>query len=291
MNQIDPKIVETYIPFPESKLWGIQRRYFQHKGISAWDKDVPSYISSNAFIGHLYAEQCLAFIIDWCRQNPHNNPEFYILEIASGTGQFAFHFLSAMNPLLKTHNLDNIKLHFIISDVTQQNIDFCENNAVLKPFIDAKQLDFALFDAETDQDILLKRQQKNLSTLITQTPLIIIANYAFDFIQQDLLTFSRNTVERMMLGIKSRFDDYDVQKADYINELQLDFKPEKIDPQSYYTDPDLKAILQIYLDAYKDKNATVFMPLGVMQTFKAIDTLSKGRYFAIIADKGFTRKC
>ncbi len=39
----------------ESSIWSIQENYFNHKGVQAWNDEIPFFISSNAFISTPYA--------------------------------------------------------------------------------------------------------------------------------------------------------------------------------------------------------------------------------------------
>lgn len=324
----DRKLIQAPTPFPDSQLWELQRQYFRHQGINAWEKEVPCYITSNAYIGRLYAEQCLAFISDWCDAHPEDSPEFTVLEIASGTGQFAFYFLIAFEHLLKTLQLKNIRLQFVMTDLAEKNVQFYEKNPVFEPFIASDQLDFGVFNTETDEDVLLRRRQKMLSSCLSSTPLILISNYALDFIRQDAIRFDNGKVENAFIELKSRYNDFDTEKVAHLNELNLSYSFKTIDPQHYYDDPALNNLLEQYDVAFKTpdesdqkgdlkapkperkattsmisvlakktsetkteslpKKALVFIPLGAIELFNTLDKLTKGRYFALVADKGDT---
>lgn len=286
MNTTDPKEVEASTSLSQSRLWAIQQNYFRHKGIAAWDKDVPSYISTNAFTATRYAAQCVAFMQDWCDANPDTKADFVIFEIAAGTGRFAFYCIKAILDLLKSKKLEHIKIHYVISDLSSENVRFYQDNPVFKPYIEADQVDFGIFDIEKDTDVTLIQQKKPLSQRLGETPLIVIANYAFDFLQQELIEFLPESVESLDLSIQSRFPDYDTEKVDYINELTLEFKPKPIKLENYYDNAALNQLLAFYREKFKEKPAAVSIPLGASRFYDRLEQLSNGHYFSVIGDKG-----
>ena len=60
----DPFHIEDFKPLRDSILWELQSNYFKSKGLSAWQGEVPFYISSNAFIAERYARLVVAAIKD-----------------------------------------------------------------------------------------------------------------------------------------------------------------------------------------------------------------------------------
>ena len=289
MTQHDPKLIEKPITLPQSRLWELQSQYYCTKGIAAWDDVVPLYITSNAYIGSLYAQQCVAFMQDWCKEHPEDNDQlFTILEIASGTGLFAFYFLRAINSILQDRHLTHFKFQLVLTDLAEKNVSFYQSNPVFAPFVQADQLDFGCFNVEKDADVQLIRQQKPLSQCLSSTPLILIGNYALDSTRQDIFEFSPGKVENMWLGLRSRYNEFDAVKAEHLDELRFDYEPKAIKTEGYYTDPAVNQIFQRYVEQLKNSRATLLLPLGGFDLFKAIDSLSKGRYFAILGDKGDT---
>lgn len=286
MTQQDPKCVEMPIRFSCSKLWRIQQNYFATKGIEAWKDEVPFYISSNAFIGHRYALLVVQYIKDWRRLHPQSREHcFYIMETGSGTGTFSFYFLKAIKELLSTYHLNDQKFCYIITDIIQANIDFCRHNPSLAPFIENGELDFACFNVSDDQDLTLQLSNKKFSSFHSENPFIVIANYTFDCIKQDVFSYVDEKFYEIRLGLRSRYNNFDEKKARYLSDLRLDFEESQIDIAHFYDNPSLNEILQEYKDYFKEKSAKIMMPIGALQFFDHVKSLNQN-FFMIVGDKG-----
>src|SRR5688572_27373322 len=95
-----PFVVETGRRLSESSIWRLQRAFYDSAGPRAWKpKGVPSYVTNNPYIARTYARLVVAFLRDLTREGP--GPAFdareplTIVELAAGTGRFAFLFLRA----------------------------------------------------------------------------------------------------------------------------------------------------------------------------------------------------
>ncbi|MBN9286746.1 MAG: hypothetical protein BGO43_02380 [Gammaproteobacteria bacterium 39-13] len=287
MTEADPKLIESHVRLSHSKLWEIQRNYFASMGIQAWKEEVPFYISSNAFIGHRYALVIVNFIKEWRILNPlHAEEPFYLLEVGSGPGKFSFYFLKSLKSLLTEYGLEAQKFCYIFSDVTEKNIEFCRENPCFQPYIQRQEMDFAHFNVEEDKDIQLIIGQKKYSELQSKTPLIIISNYTFDCIKQDAFEYEKDKLHEIQLALRSRYKNFDTQKALHLKELRFDFHKSIIEPEHYYENPILNEILAAYPPLFKDENAMIMMPLGAMQFCDNMNALTKSNFFMISGDKG-----
>ncbi len=284
----DPKLVELPIRLSHSKLWPIQRNYFSSMGIKAWREEVPFYISSNAFIGQQYAMLALAYIKDWLTKHPfHVSETFYLLEVGSGTGKFSFYMLKALKSLLEEYKLSHIKFCYVISDIVENNINFCLENACLKPFIEQGVCDFAYFNVETDSDFELRLKKTTFSKLKSKTPLIFIANYTFDCIKQDEFEYENNKFYEIRMGIKSRYKHFDVEKALHLNDLRLHFeRVELSDIDNYYENEALNQMLKDYPATFKSKKASIMMPIGAFDCCDNLNKMTHNNVFMIVGDKG-----
>ncbi len=283
---MDPKLIEPPVRLSQSKLWQIQRNYFKSMGITAWKKEVPFYISSNAFIAHRYALLVLNFFKDWMHKHPRTHETFYLFEMGAGTGKFSFYFLKALKELLQTYHMNETKFCYVITDVIEKNVTFCEQNPSFKPFIESGEVDFAIFNVETDTDFHLRLKNKTYSALREKTPLLIIANYTMDCIQQDAFKYFDGKLQEMKFGLRSRYKNFDVDQSLHLDDLRFDFAFYDVDTTNYYEDPKLNHILRQYEKHFKDKQASIMMPLGAIQFFDNMTALSKNNLFMIVGDKG-----
>ena len=181
--------IEKNIPFSKSIMWSDQKKYYNEKGIKAWDDDVPFYITSNPFIAKSYAEMAISFMQDWILKNPSaKNDIFYLLELGTGTGQFSFYFLKSFLQLQRLLKLESFKICYVMSDISANSFEFWGNHPGLKPFLETGMLDFSVYDMYRSESIELYRSQKIVSEKTIKNPLMVIANYLFDSIATDVFT-------------------------------------------------------------------------------------------------------
>ncbi|MBS0290752.1 MAG: SAM-dependent methyltransferase [Proteobacteria bacterium] len=286
----NPRLIEEPVRQSLSKLWQIQRNYFASMGIRAWKEEVPFYISSNAFTGHQYALLAVQFIRDWLRKHPNNQPYCHILEVGSGPGKFSFYFLKSFKTLLSNFDL-NLKFTYIMSDLIEENLKFCQENLSFKSYIDAHELDFACFNLEKDADFNLMLKQVKFSSVKANIPLIVIANYTLDCIAQDEFEYKNGHLYEVRLGLKSRYKNFDIQKSMYLNDLRLTF--EKVELQNaqsenYYEQPYLNEILTNYPSYFSNKTTRFSMPVGAVRFLDNLNAMTDQSYFMIVGDKGLT---
>lgn len=288
MTNEDPRLVELPVRLSKSQLWQIQKNYFTSMGVKAWKEEVPFYISSNAFIGQRYALQVINYLKDLYHLQPALKDQiFYIFELGSGTGKFSFHFLKSFKKLLHDYQLST-SFCYVITDVIEENIQFCMENPCFQPFIEAQELDFSSFNVEQDNDFYMKLRKITYSDLKSQTPLIVLANYTFDCIKQDAFESHEGKLQELRVGLRSRFKNFDVKKGLHLNELKLNFQLNNMHLEHYYEKPVLNKILRDYQDLFTDKNAMFLMPLGAFQFMDNLAELTQNQYFMVVGDKGIS---
>lgn len=289
-SESDPRLIENPVRLSESKLWEIQRNYWKNMGILAWKEEVPSYISSNAFIGYQYAQLVIEYIKDTCHNHPGKSKgqTFYIAELGAGTGKFSFHFLKAFKELLALNNLKELKFCYIITDIVEKNLEFCQKNDCFADYIKNHELDFSLFNVESGQDFELRLQGKTFAELNAKTPLIVIANYTFDCIKQDAFEIRDGKLQEEKTGISSRYKNFEIKNAKHLNDLRFNYQYYEVDLANYYANPYLNEIMQEYHDRLHDKNATILIPLGAIEFLDHLKALTHGNYFMIVGDKGIS---
>lgn len=282
----DSKLIENPIRFSQSKLWELQKNYFNTMGIQAWEKDIPYYITNNAFIGHHYAYLVGQLLIDWSKKYPKNTC-FHILELGCGIGKFGFYFLKSLMEFIERQNID-VSFCYIMSDLSEKNVEFCRNNSSLAEYVQKGVLDFAIFDVETDTDIFLKNAQKSYAQDIKE-PLIVVSNYIFDCIRHDFLNFKDNQYVALNLGLKSRFKNFDTKEVKYLNELRFDYSFEAINLDEYFEDKHLRDILNEYKTVLRDKTALMPIPIAAINFFNNINTLTNHNVVFLMGDKGASK--
>ena len=124
-----PVTLDEGKPLSKSILWKLQRNFFEGQGIEAWRQGtVPHYITSNPFIASAYAKVVFGFIRD-CRvvKGDSTNDSFtpldpsqpiYILELGSGSGRFAYHFLKKFLGFYTRSVLKDTTFKYVMTDVS-----------------------------------------------------------------------------------------------------------------------------------------------------------------------------
>ncbi|MCP4154462.1 MAG: tetratricopeptide repeat protein, partial [bacterium] len=179
-------LLEKGSRFSESFLWNIQRGYFDRAGASAWrENTVPSYITSNAYTAQAYARVFMGYLRDAMARGEQGL--VHIIDVGAGSGQFAFHFLKKLTELYKGSPIRNkIRYRYVFADFTESNINFCSRHPAMQPFIKQGVLDFARLDVADEHPIELLKSGSVLDSDSIPGPLVLIGNYLFDSIPQDL---------------------------------------------------------------------------------------------------------
>jgi hypothetical protein len=73
-----------------------------------------------------------------------------------------------------------VPFKYILTDFTQQNIDFWRSHPSFQPLVEAGLIDFALFNAESDDTMTLQVSGEVLGAESLHNPVIAICNYIFD---------------------------------------------------------------------------------------------------------------
>ncbi|HET9843459.1 MAG TPA: tetratricopeptide repeat protein [Gammaproteobacteria bacterium] len=275
-------LLENPTRLSNSSLWQLQKNFFAHRGVEAWNQEIPFFISSNAFTGTRYAQLIVQYILDLF--DPNEMATFYIVEVGAGHGKFSFYCIKALEEAINNLHIQGLQYQYIVTDVAQKNIDFCQNNEALKPLIENNRLDFAVFDMETDEDFTLVHQKVLFSSLDKIYPVLFICNYVFDVIRQDAFLIKDNALFEIAVGLHSRYPKFDPQRP-IIRELKLNYAYQKIEAKDYYSEPVLKDLLSQYSELFQQKEAVILIPVGAFQFVSKMQKLCE-KFLLICGDKG-----
>lgn len=173
--------------FSEAPIWELQRAYYEEQGLKAWNNDqVPQYITSNPMIATAYAEMIFGFLQDRAGQG-HLSETVTILELGAGAGRLAFHILKKLCEIIDYAGTPLPPFRYVMSDLPVKNITSWQQHPSLLPFVEQGILDFARFDAVQDTELYLVRAKLSIKPGDLQQPLLLVANYFFDSIPQELI--------------------------------------------------------------------------------------------------------
>lgn len=287
------KILEEGIPLLESSLWRLQTNVFSKLGVEAWTKKgVPSYMTSNPFTARKYAHLVLGYLRDGLSENSKNpidvNEPIYIFDLGAGTGRFSYVFLKQLQILTRELPfLQKVTLRYIMTDIVDSNIEFCKNHPYLKHLIENKVIDFAYYHHSQTEPLHLQLSGVTLNKAELKNPIILIGNYFFDTIPQDLFRFHQGKWEKGTVTIKGPeegnvFDDpYSLEKL----KIEFNYAPidEKEDKECEFSD--LKPLIEDYSTNLDGIPFTV--PVGAFKAIHYFEELSKGRLMLIAGDQGY----
>ncbi len=288
-------ILEEPRRLSQSKIWQIQRNFFEQKGNAAWGEGiVPSYITSNPFIANAYARVVLGFLRDWFTGGPDDSGRtpldltqpVYIVELGAGAGRFAFNFLRQFFDLLARSTLQDLPVKYILTDLAAKNLDFWSTHPSLGPFFAAGQLDYALFDAEQPAPLELWHSGEVLAPGAVKNPVVLLANYFFDSIPQDAFYVENGQLNESLLKLASTQPEPDLSDPELIRRVTLIYHREPV-TTDYYDDPRFNRLLDYYRRSLNE--TALDFPSAALECIRFFRELSDDRLLLLSGDKGYDR--
>lgn len=277
-------LLEQQQPFSQSLIWQLQRDYFTQAGINAWRTGaVPHYITSNPIVGKTYAELVFAFLRDLSLRGQHTET-VYLLELGAGHGRLCYHFFKYFETYYEHSAIPLPPFCYILSDFTEANLTFWQAHPRLQPYLDKDWLDFALFDVEHSRELSLYTAGITLEPQSLAQPLIAIANYFFDTIPQDLFWVKDQTLSHALISLTTDSDPSDLDTADLIDALTLQYDYEDAKPPIYAHEPNLNDLLETYRQQLVDTHL-LFPHIGI-RCLERLRQLSRRGLVLLSADKG-----
>ena len=241
-------------PLSRCILWKLQRNFFQGQGIEAWRQGtVPHYITSNPFIANAYAKVVFGFIRDCTAVTGDSADDsflpldpsqpIYIIELGSGSGRFAYHFLRKFLGIYRHSILKDVPFTYVMTDFTERNIDFWRKHQSLTPLVEEGVLDFALFDAEVDEELKLSESGDLLTPGTVKNPMVVIANYFFDSIPQDAFFVQAGQLHEGLVAVTSYQQETDLNNPEILSHVEISYHRNPVE-QDYYENTDWNEILE-----------------------------------------------
>lgn len=290
-------VLEANQRLSQSHLWQIQRQFFDRQGIQAWNTGkVPHYVTSNPFIARAYSNVVLGFLRDCLTHHTlDTNQPVYIVELGTGSGRFAYHFLKHFVASLPQTSLGHIAIKYVMTDLAQTNVAFWQAQPMLQPYIQQGVLDFAQFDFPSDSHLHLVRSRQALSAETLKNPPILLANYFLDCIPQDLFALKDGQLHETLVSlslpdnseVKLQNSNSDTIPPDLLEALQLDFSERPI-TSNYYNNPAYDQVLHYY-QQHLD-NTSLLFPITALEGLTRLREWAGDRLLFLTADKGYSRE-
>lgn len=265
----------------KSALWIKMQEYYHNIGPEAWQNElVPLQISSNKNLALSYANIIIAQILDWYAANPNDNTTepFYIIEIGTGHGKFSFYVLKCLAELLNNFNLPLSLVKFVMTDIAEKNIVSWEEHPAFAPWFKSGNLDVALFNAMSDQEIKLRVSGEVIKPKSLNKPVFMVCNYLFDSLSHDAFQVREHKLHEVQIKINS-----DADWEEYFAKAKFTYEYNPVGT-NYYADPALNKILEHYQTQLP--NATFTLPIGGIDCINTVKQFSKQHLVLLLADKG-----
>lgn len=276
------KKVERY-RFSEAPIWDLQRAYYEEEGLKAWKNDqVPQYITSNPMIATAYAEMIFGFLQDQASKGMTSEP-VVIVELGAGAGRFAYHVLVELCKLRDYAAISLPPFRYIMTDLAMTNVMAWREHPALQAFISEGILDFARFDAVHDIELNQVVSNITISAGDLKQPLIIVANYFFDGIPQELLYVGDGKIHEadLVVGYPEHMDS--LKPSEVLDQLSLSYEyrraPEYEQDAYAYRD-----VIAVYQEQLEDSH--ILFPVAGLQCLDRLNQLSQSGFLLITADKG-----
>ena len=291
-------ILEEGKPLSQSILWKLQRNFFEGQGIEAWRQGtVPHYITSNPFIANAYAKVVFGFIRDCTAVTGEFASEAfppldasqptYIIELGSGSGRFAYHFLKKFLDIYRNSVLIDIPFTYVMTDFSERNVQFWLEHQALKPLVQEGVLDFSLFDVERDEVLKLIESGGVLAPGTVKNPIVVIANYFFDSIPQDAFFIQGGQLCEGLVTVNSYQQEADLNDPEILSRVEITYDRNPLELE-YYENPEWNGILEYYQKRLDD---TAFLfPCAALQCIENFRRISGGRILLLSGDRGYSRE-
>ena len=243
---------------------------------------VPWLSTSNSFLAEQYAQ-----II---RKTMARGETCVILELGASHGKFSF---LVLQHLMAQEDLPPFL--YVISDVSRLNVEYCMHHPRLKTFVEQGIVDFAVFDALSDQNITLIRSGTVLSSCAR---LVVISNYLFSCLPHDAfrcvpLKDRTDVYESLVVCRSTQSKEIDKYDPELLSRIVLSWSYRLVSQkklESYYTGKyaALSKILTPAISAYASLGACSFtVPVGAVNCLDRLQRIARGNLVLLCADKGY----
>jgi tetratricopeptide (TPR) repeat protein len=215
----------------ESVLWRAQDRYYEDSAQRAWSSgEVPHTLTTGPMLARAYARLIESFAAD-CRRGalgPVDPTEpLVVLELGSGTGRLAFELLRAID----RSAIAPFRICVVATDKVEENVAAIAGHEALRPYREAGELEAARFVAGAGEELDLGGDRR-LAPGSLANPLVVIANYLFDVIPQDLFSVEGGELHEELVATFAE-DPVGPGEADFFRRIYLATKASEVPPDRY----------------------------------------------------------
>ncbi|TAN55194.1 MAG: tetratricopeptide repeat protein [Rhodospirillales bacterium] len=282
--------LEEPVRFSRSRLWELQRQFYQGLGPAAWaNKLVPNTISTNAFMAQAYARVLAGYLQDLAtgRAGPVDPAHpIHIVEIGAGSGRLGYlisRFLSEFAAPLAKRKKGPL-FRYVLTDGVAANLEAWQRHPRLAQPLKDGLIDLALFDPANDTGITLLNQGTTLEAAIGGNPLALVANYAFDILPYDVFSVGGGRIFEHRVGLNLPEAPAGEIEGSPETLKKLSFQEEDHPAElPYYGHPVQDGILSDYAAQLPD--GLVTFPVAALSCLERLAGWGQGRLLVLASDK------
>ncbi|URN95726.1 MAG: tetratricopeptide repeat protein [Candidatus Pristimantibacillus lignocellulolyticus] len=269
--------------FSEAPIWGLNRSYYEEEGLKAWNNDqVPQYITSNPMIATVYAEMIFGLLQDQANKGNITEP-VVIVELGAGAGRLAYHVLVELCKLRDFAGIVLPPFRYVMTDLAMNNVIAWKEHPALQDFIAEGIVDFAKFDAVNDTELNLVASNITISAGELQQPLIIVANYFFDGIPQELLYVGDGHIYEADVFVDYPEQADSLKPSEVLDQLSLRYEY-RLTPEYEQEDFPYRNVIATYQEQLEDSH--ILWPSSGFKCLERLNDLTQSGFVLITADKG-----
>lgn len=277
-------VLERDQPFARSLLWTLQRDFYSDLGTAAWgEAGVPHYVTTSASIAESYAQVVFAFLCDRRRLGDDCSEPLWICELGGGSGRFALQFLHRLGRLLDQEGLPRTAVRYVFTDHAEKNLLHCRAHPLFQPFLQSGALETARFDLEQGGDLLLQGSGERLGPGGLARPLVVIANYVFDSVPQDLFYLVDGSCSAGLVSLAVQGDPASLPRNELLERLRYRYDRCPA-PEPVYPEEALHSLMEEYRGALGE--AWLLFPAAGLRCLQGLRGLSRQGLLLLAADKG-----
>lgn len=276
--------IESSTLFSESLIWELNRNFYHENGIAAFsDEMVPHNVTNNSKCARTYAKLIFALLQDISTEENSDEP-IYILELGAGHGRLSFQILRHLQKMVDT-SLEVLPNYcYVLSDIVEENLNFFLDHHQLQEYFEKGVLDVAYFDSSSTEKLDLRYGKKCILPNQLNQPIVVVANYFFDSIPNELLYFNNNEVSPCSVAINSDVNPNGMDAEEMIENMSFVFS-KSISKLPIYESEIINDILDDYRKLLKE--SFIFFPKLAMLCLQNIEKFSNKGMMLLTMDKGF----
>lgn len=271
------EFLEPSTKFSQSLLWKLQEEAYMRFGPKAWsEKGVPFYLTGNPWTADAYLQVVHGFFLDLEEEGKEG--VVYLFDLGAGSGRLGYLFLKEWVKC----NFKKLKLCYVMCDMVEANLEFLKSHPLLNPFIEKGILDFCYFHHDQKDPLVLQIAKKTIDKL--SLPCVLVANYFFDTVPQDLFKAEKGKLLQGMVALKvegpiqDRLDPKWIEKV----ECEYSFQPFDVEKSPW------KELLKEHAEEFPE--ATFLFPEGALKSLEYFSKLSQGKFLLLAGDQAASTK-